>query len=147
MNLTKPSAIIMDLDGTLCDGREYLHLGDHAYHEAATSVAPVNPEMKRACVEASNAGTMVVILTGRSVVWQSDGVQWLIGHDVPFHVFESRPRGDYRPNAEFKREVAMRLRRRYDILRAYDDDPRNILMFRDLGIDTVLVGDFDWRLA
>ena len=143
----KPSAIIMDLDGTLCDGREYLRLGDHAYHEACTTVAPVDPEMKQVCIDAADAGAMVVILTGRSVLWQNAGVNWLIGHGVPFHVFESRPRGDYRSNAEFKTEVARKLERRYRILRAYDDDPRNLRAFEALGIHAVQVGDFDWRLA
>lgn len=145
--MSKPRAIIMDLDGTLCDGREFLHLGDHAYHEAAVTVAPVNPTMKAVCRAATDDGALVVILTGRSVVWQPGGEQWLATNGVPYHKFFSRPRGDYRRNAEVKRGFVRLLRRSLDIDIAYDDDPRNIRMFEGFGIDAIEVGNFDWRLA
>lgn len=144
-------ALIMDLDGTLCDGSGYLGLGDHAYHEAATTVAPVRAEMVDVMTEALERNVFTVILTGRSELWQSAGGVWLERHGLSHCVVEflSRSRGDWRPNAAVKREALLEIRSYgYDVVAAYDDDPRNCAMFRTEGVPGVVqVGTFDRRLA
>jgi phosphoglycolate phosphatase-like HAD superfamily hydrolase len=141
-------AIIMDLDGTLCDASAYLKYGDHAYHEAATTVAPVNPEMVVAINDARLRGEAIIVLSGRSDTWLGASVAWMQEHGVVADRVEFRARGDYRSNRTVKKERLEKLRRYYEITEAYDDDPRNLDMFRNAGIPKVVeVGTWDWRLS
>lgn len=141
-------ALVMDLDGTLCDGSAYLHLGDHEYHWAATGVAPANPEMVGVIEMAVADGWGVLLMSGRSDRWLERSRKWAtklgIHHDAAYF----RASGDWRPNPVVKKELLKRARRDgWDPRVAYDDDPRNIAMFRECGLEAVKVGQFDRRLA
>ena len=140
--------LIMDLDGTLCDGSAGLHLGDYRYHDYATTDAPADPRMLGVIADAAGRGIETVIATGRSETWQYAGERWLERHRVRFLEFHSRGRRDYRSNRAVKADILADIRVRHSVVAVYDDDPRNISMFRAAGVPMVVeVGSFDMRLA
>lgn len=140
--------LLMDLDGTLCDGAAGLHLGDYRYHDYATTDAPARPEMLAVIRDAAGRGIETVIVTGRSETWQPAGELWLADHRVTALEFHSRDARDYRPNQVVKSEILADIRTRHSVVAAYDDDPRNLEVFRAAGVPLVVaVGEFDRRLA
>ena len=140
--------LLMDLDGTLCDGAAGLHLGDHDYHHYATTDAPARPEMLAVIRDAAGRGIETVVVTGRYARWQPAAELWLWRVRVHPLEFHSRSDSDWRPNRVVKSEILADIRTRHNVVAAYDDDPRNLEVFRAAGIPLVVaVGEFDRRLA
>lgn len=138
----------MDLDGTLCDGSAGFDRGDHGYHHYATTDAPANPEMVAVCRDATAEGKAVLIVSGRYDTWLPASRLWVAGVGVTATEFRFRGSRDWRPNPTVKADFVRELRKRYDVVAAYDDDPRNLAMFKRLGVPQVVkVGSFDRRLA
>jgi hypothetical protein len=144
----KKRAIVMDLDGTLCDATDFLAYGDHAYHEAATTIAPRNAAMHTVCRTAMASGVAVLIFSGRSEVWLEASEAWIRKADVFYEMIRFRARGDWRHNPDVKRDFVREAKERYEIVAAYDDQPSCCKMFVEEGIPYVeLVGVWDPRLA
>jgi len=61
---------------------------------------------------------------------------WLAQHNVPYSEIIYRPAGSYAPQGEYKKEVANRLRQKYTIRAAFDDDPDALRSYSELGIPT-----------
>ena len=61
---------------------------------------------------------------------------WLAQHNIPYSEIIYRPPGSYAPQGEYKKEVANRLRRKYTIRAAFDDDPDALRSYSELGIPT-----------
>lgn len=110
---TGPTAIITDIDGTLIDTN-----------------AGVNGALIRTL---NNSDATVIVVTGRAAA-QRDNTEALlnrIGLDYDSLIMSEG--GD--PTA-YKRETAQRLLERYNIVKAYENNPNTIAAYRELDIDT-----------
>lgn len=54
-----------------------------------------------------------------------------------------RPDNDFRKDYVIKKEILARLRHRYDIVQAWDDNPAILKLWGDEGIPTIVVPGWD----
>lgn len=143
--LSKPKAIIFDLDGALCDTSSVVHHVDKthkdfikknldAFHRGSMSCPP-NPVLDTAWSEAKGKGIACLVLTGRPEVWRKETSWWLLRNGFKPDQHLHRIDGDKRPAYIMKEEVLHHLQEHYEIVYAYDDDPRIIDMYHRNNID------------
>lgn len=128
--MTRPKAVIADVDGTLADVRGIRHHVAHkpkdfdAFHAASAHVPP-NQQAIDYVARHHAAGFVILVVTARLQTWAGVTTTWLERHmpvpfDGPFH----RPDGDFRPDVQVKRDIHRYLSRHYDIRGAVDDNPK-----------------------
>ncbi|MBD8605839.1 hypothetical protein IFT73_03145 [Aeromicrobium sp. CFBP 8757] len=139
-------AVIFDLDGTLCDTTEIVHLieGDDkdfpAFH-AASAGCPPHEDVVTAAREQAALGRAVIVVTSREFVWRDLSLDWLVAHDVPHDALHMRIVGDYRKDVVVKREILQQITDDgFTVLEAWDDQPAVIDLWREHGIDVHPVG-------
>ena len=141
------SAVIVDMDGTLCDVGAVIHLGaepdgSSAFRQACAQCPPNNAVVDW-CIDYHGRGHEILIVTGRDAWAHELTNQWLLEHlPVPAGGVYMRRNGDYRPNTDVKREIHSRLALTYDIHAAIDDDPEILGLWQEIGIPVTLV--LDW---
>ncbi|QDF17587.1 phosphatase [Gordonia phage Yago84] len=144
-------AVIVDIDGTLCDVSGILHhLPDHrAFHEASRQCPPTE-QVLLWCDEQVARGRELVVVTGREYTHGELTIAWLEEHvRQPFHGPFMRGDDDARPDTEVKAQIARQLREDhgFNVVAAIDDRPSVIrLWHRTLGIPTTVVYRRDWLL-
>lgn len=121
------NAIIVDLDGTLCDVSAILHLVEgterdfHAFH-AASADCPVRDDVREVVRAAHRDGTGVLVVTSREFIWRDLTLDWLQRHEVPYDELVMRIVGDYRPDHIVKAEMYDDLTARgWSVTDAWDD--------------------------
>jgi hypothetical protein len=132
----KPSAVIVDVDGTLAiitDRSPYSHQGVLKDRPNAPVIA-----VARAL---ASAGHTLVIVSGRSELARADTELWLTRHlGVPFDGPYMRPTRDDRKDEAIKREVYDReIKPRFDVLCVLDDRDQVVRMWRQLGLTCLQV--------
>ncbi len=145
--MIKPTAILLDLDGTLFDDRHRLHLiqGDdfsddvsqnnyEAYHQAM-SRDRLHIFVKSITNNLSIAyGAKIIILTSRPIRWEKETREQLTKYNVLFHELIMRRDDDLRTSPIVKGEAVDILLNSYDITAALEDRDDVIEMFRRKGI-------------
>lgn len=152
--LTKPTAVIVDVDGTLCEISSALHhvmqrpKDFHAFHSAAAECPPIESTVLWV-VDQIAAGHEPIIVTARSEQWRIETEHWLRRH-LPLGYLGPMMRADrdFRPDREIKLEILDRITRFYDVVGAIDDNPAIVELWREQGIETTVVPgwvtDEDW---
>ena len=139
-------AVVFDIDGVLSDaaGRQhFIEAGagrrdwdaffeacgeDPLLHDVAALLHLLHPELK------------VVLLTGRPIRVQPQTVAWLERYELPWDLLIMRDYGDYSAAREFKRWTVAELRRfGFELRLAFEDDRRNLEMFRDEGVPCIYI--------
>lgn len=149
MNQAKPQkAELYDVDGTLCDVRgirHYVTSGSRDFHSfhMASQFCPPNHDVVEQARAARAEGRAVIVLTARMARYRMLTRRWLNSWDIPFDILRTRRDGDFRKDAVVKREILASLRRDFDIVRAYDDNPAVIEVWQSEGIETVVVPGWD----
>jgi len=144
--MDRQRAVIVDMDGTLCDVSEVLHLqaepdGFAAFHHACAQ-RPPHRTVVEWCVEHHSRGHAILIVTGRDAWSRELTEQWLSEHlPVPIAGLYMRGDDDFRSNAAIKREIHSRLTPTYDIRAAIDDDPEIVGLWQEVGIPIAMVLD------
>ena len=122
-------AVIADLDGTLCDVSEILHLVEgegegrdfHAFH-AASADCPSVEAVVNAVHAAKGTGRGILIVTGREFIWRDLTLDWLARHGIPYDELVMRIVGDYRPDDVVKAEMLTDLEERgWTVTEAWED--------------------------
>lgn len=148
---TSKPVVIVDLDGTLADGRHRLHLlptkdlhlteSWSEFNKAAVGDAPI-----KSTIAVINglwvSGFAVVILTGRSDEVFYDTCKWLNENGVKFDEIIMRRHTDNRKDTIIKEEV-LRAIGLDNIVCAFDDSANVVKHFRNLGITTYQVTEYD----
>ncbi|GAC1381353.1 MAG: hypothetical protein NVSMB4_09920 [Acidimicrobiales bacterium] len=129
-------SVIFDMDGVLSDavGRQHFVEGpgrrdwdaffeacgeDPLLEETATLLHLLDPTLG------------IVMLTARPLRVQAETLSWLQRYRLRWDVLIMRPYGDYSRAAEFKQDSLWELRQGgWDVRLAFEDDPRNLAMFR-----------------
>ena len=137
-------AVVFDIDGVLSDAASRQHYleSDRRDWEGffdACGDDPLIEEVAR-LLELLEPGLRIVMLTGRPVRVQPQTVAWLERYALRWDVLIMRDYGDYTAARDFKRTTVSDLRRYgFDLRLAFEDDRRNLEMFRGEGIPCVYV--------
>lgn len=143
--------VIVDYDGTLSDGNHRLHLLPTVDLHLTESWfefnrAAVNDTPFRSTMAVINslwvAGHAIIILTGRSDEVEAESHKWLNDNGVKYDFMIMRRATDNRKDTVIKEEV-LRAIGLENIVCAFDDSPNVIRHFRNLGITTFAVTEYD----
>ncbi|MGC4175724.1 polynucleotide kinase [Demequina sp.] len=133
---TKPSAVIVDIDGTLAlitDRNPYSHQG------------VLKDKPNAAVIEVARAlaarGHTLVIVSGRTEAARDDTELWLTRHlTTPFVGPFMRADRDDRKDATIKKEIYREhIEPHFDVLCVLDDRDQVVAMWRSLGITCLQV--------
>ncbi len=145
------TAVIFDMDGTLADVssiRHYLTKYDEGkrrvikhfdnFHDESVNVPPHSHVVNAAQI-AHMLGHEVLVVTARKHMWRNHTAWWLAMHDVPSDMLMMRGDEDNRKDYEVKRDMLDTLRKAYDIIHAWDDNPSIIKLWQENNIPTTVV--------
>lgn len=144
--MSRRPAVIVDIDGTLCDVSTVLHLqtepdGFTAFHQGCAQCPP-NPAVVEWCIGHHMLGYEILIVTGRDAWTRELTLDWLSEHlPVSIGGLHMRPDGDLRSNADLKRDIYSRLASDYEIRAAIEDDPEIVALWLEIGIPVAMVLD------
>ena len=145
--MDRQRAVIVDMDGTLCDVSAVVHLqaqpdGFTTFHHACADCPPHRAVVEW-CVEHHGRGHAILIVTGRDDWSRELTEQWLSEHlPIPIAGLHMRGEGDFRSNVAIKREIHSQLAQIFDIRAAIDDDPEIVGLWQEVGIPVAMV--LDW---
>jgi hypothetical protein len=144
--VNRQPAVIVDMDGTLCDVSAVMHLqaepdGFTAFHEACAQCPPYQAVIDW-CLAYHSQGHEILIVTGRDAWARKLTERWLSKHlPVPAAGLHMRGDGDFRSNVAVKREIHSSLALSYDIVAAIDDDPEIVGLWQEVGMAVAIVLD------
>ena len=130
-----PSAIICDLDGTLC-------LMDHRnpYDASRCDEDRVNPVVASLLV-----GKTVLLVSGREEKYREPTLKFLTKHNIQYQALWMRKTGDRRKDAIIKQEIFdTHIRGVYNIEFVLDDRNQVVALWRSLGLTCLQVADGDF---
>lgn len=138
---TKPTAVIVDIDGTLAHNDGHRSFYDYTQVMGDKPVRPV--------IDASNGLNNIhhtVVVSGRKAECREDTEAWLLVHGVQYDEFYMREDGDDRADTIVKMEILRdKIAPEFEVIAAIDDRPSVCEMWRKVGIPTFQVGDPDVR--
>jgi hypothetical protein len=137
-------AVVFDIDGVLSDAASRQHFIERGRRDwraffDACGDDPLIEEVAR-LVDLLDPSLTVVLLTGRPVRVEPQTLAWLTRYGLRWDLLIMRDVGDYSAAREFKRDTVFDLRRYgFDLRLAFEDDRRNLEMFRGEGIPCVYI--------
>lgn len=139
----KRKAIIVDLDGTLCNTDHRQHFMEqkpkdwNGFYEAMGEDKP-NEWCFELIFAMREAGVHVIFVTGRPTTYREKTLEWLeevVVIDGIEDILWMRPEGDFRKDCEVKKEIFYNcIDKYYDILFVVDDRQQVVDMWRNLGL-------------
>ncbi len=137
-------AVVFDMDGVLSDATSRQHFLEYPRRDwrgffDACGEDPLIEEVAR-LLSLLDADLRIVMLTGRPLRVQPQTVAWLERYELRWDVLIMRDYGDYTAARDFKHATVSDLRRfGFDLRLAFEDDRRNLEMFRGEGIPCVYI--------
>jgi phosphoglycolate phosphatase-like HAD superfamily hydrolase len=137
-------AVVFDLDGVLSDAasrQHYLESGRrdwNAFFDACGD-DPLIEEVAH-LLGLLDGALAIVLLTGRPIRVQPQTLAWLGRYQLRWDLLVMRDVGDYAAATWFKQESVGELRAYgFELTLAFEDDRRNLAMFRAEGIPCVYI--------
>jgi hypothetical protein len=137
-------AVVFDLDGVLSDAASRQHFIEGRRRDweaffAACGEDPVIEEVAR-LLELLDADLRIVLLTARPGHVQPQTIAWLSRYRLRWDLLIMRDVGDYSASQQFKRRSVRELRAAgFDLRLSFEDDIRNVEMFRVEGVPSVYI--------
>ena len=138
------SAVVVDIDGVLSDAVSRQHYLEaprrdwQGFFEACGD-DPVIEEVK-VLLDLLDPGLRVVLLTARPQRVHQLTEAWLHRYKIHWDLLITRPWGDYDLSREFKQGTVWDLRRAgFELRLAFEDDRRNVEMFRGESITCIYI--------
>ncbi len=149
--LDPADAVVFDIDGVLSDAasrQHYLEGPGRRDWDAFFDACGDDPLIEEvACLlELLGPSLQIVLLTGRPVRVQPQTLSWLKRYELRWDLLIMRDYGDYSAARSFKQGTVAELRTYgFGLRLAFEDDRRNLEMFRSEGIHCVYIhsGYFD----
>lgn len=143
--MSKPPAVIFDMDGTLCDVTSVRHhildrrrRNYRAFHYLSVFCPPIEWVRDRA-IDCNIEGVTVIVVTARREEWRTLTEAWLFQHNIPYDTLHMRGQDDPRKDKLVKGDILDKLLETYDIEHAYDDNPSIIELWQERGIPYTVV--------
>lgn len=140
--------ILCDLDGTLCDIKHRLNFarGEEKnwkkFFEALPQDTPRVEVLKQLHEAVAETGARIIFVSARPEEYREATEKWFADNGISGHyLLIMRPNHDKRDDTLVKREMFDKYLKNLDIAKVFDDRPRVIAMWRELGLDVVDVGD------
>lgn len=138
MTHEKTRAIIVDLDGTLCDTSHRQHLVEAkkwgAFYDAL-SADPVNSWCRQLIRGMGKLYYATILVSGRPESHRKQTEAWLDVHGFDPHELLMRKTGDYRKDSIVKEEIYREdIEPYHEILFCVDDRKQVVDMWRSLGL-------------
>lgn len=137
-------AVVFDLDGVLSDAASRQHYLEgrrrdwDAFFEACGD-DPLIEEVAQ-LLGLLDQGLAVVLLTARPARVATQTLAWLHRYKLRWDLLVMRDVGDYGAARDFKRRSVDELRQLgFDLVLSFEDDRRNVAMFREQGIPCVYI--------
>jgi hypothetical protein len=138
--------VVFDLDGVLSDAAGRQHFLDDATGAkdwraffAASADDPLIEDV-HCLLSLLDPTLLVVLLTARPTTVQAQTLAWLDRYHVRWDLLVMRPEHRYQPAVVFKAAMVDALRAEgFDLRLAFEDDRRNVAMFRDKGVPCVYI--------
>jgi hypothetical protein len=132
------------MDGVLSDAGTRQHFIErgrrdwHAFFEACGE-DPLIEDVAR-LMDLLDADLQIVLLTGRPLRVQPQTLAWLERYKLRWDLLIMRHVGDYSAAREFKQDTVYDLRTAgFDLQLAFEDDRRNLEMFRAEGVPCIYI--------
>ena len=142
---TKPSAWIVDVDGTLALRGSHEGVRHWFDWTRVLEDAPNWPVIELVRALSMSSRSEIIVMSGREDVCREDTSKWLARHVIPHDMLLMRPAGDYRPDDIVKAELFdTHIADRYDVRGVIDDRSKVVAMWRARGLMCAQVapGDF-----
>lgn len=149
--MSKPNAVIFDMDGTLADVRGIRHhivpptpkpkgwyKDFHAFHTDSVNCPP-NHSVVAHAQRTHLLGTAVLIVTARRAMYRPQTAMWLALNGVPSDRLYMRGDKDGREDYLVKKDILARIRTEFHVIHAVDDNPSVIALWQEEGISTTIV--------
>jgi phosphoglycolate phosphatase-like HAD superfamily hydrolase len=137
-------AVVFDIDGVLSDAASRQHFIEagrrnwNAFFDACGD-DPLIEEVAR-LLHLLDPAVHIVLLTGRPIRVQPQTLAWLRRYELRWDLLIMRDFGDYSAAREFKQWTVGDLRRHgFELQLAFEDDRRNLEMFRSEGVPCVYI--------
>lgn len=146
----KDKAIIVDLDGTLCDVEHRVHhVQNHPKNWHAFNTAMDQDKSYFWCLELIGAmrlrGYKILFVTGRDESFRDKTEAWLKKHQVEYEELYMRAAGDFREDSDVKEDIFYSyIENTLDILFVVDDRKSVVERWRMMGLTCLQCapGDF-----
>jgi uncharacterized HAD superfamily protein len=137
---TKQKAIIVDLDGTLCDVDHRVHhvQGKNKNWKEFNELM-IHDELNHWCFELmeamSSRGYKIIFVTGRGEAFRSPTEAWLKKHKVTYEHLYMRSLVDYREDSDVKEDIYFNMiEQKYRVLFVVDDRKSVVERWRKLDL-------------
>ena|SRR6516165_3326920 len=137
-------AVIFDLDGVLSDAASRQHFLEsprrdwNAFFDACGE-DPLIDEVDR-LLDLLDPMLTIILVTARPMRVQPQTLAWLDRYQMRWDLLVMREPGDYRSARSFKHEAVFDLRSYgFELLLAFEDDRRNLEMFRAEGVPCLYI--------
>ena len=138
----KQEAFIFDIDGVVCDSyrpefEEQFKNGYYADFEKGILTYPSISWATKLIKSLHSSGYHIIFMTARNASYRRDTEEWLRLHtqlkqeDYSLYM---RPYHNTDSDSDLKRHLTLNIIDRYNILAAFDDKLRNVLMWQDMDI-------------
>lgn len=137
-------AIVFDMDGVLSDASRRQHFLERPFRDwesffDACGDDELIDEVAR-LLDLLDDELRIVLLTARPIRVQPQTLGWLKRYGLRWDLLIMRDYGDYMASREFKRLTVGELRGYgFDLRLAFEDDVRNVEMFRDEGVPCIYI--------
>lgn len=135
--------VIVDIDGTISDGRHRLHFvrpapgvaRDYEAFHSRCGEDPVIASVYATVWALAHNKNQIVFCTGRPNIYREATQDWLDDNNVPYDELHMKPLGDSRPAPEYKLGVLKALQAKgHEVFLAIEDQPNVVAMWRANGI-------------
>ena len=142
--LTPGRAVVFDIDGVLSDAttRQHFIEGGRRNWDAFFAACGEDPliEDVSQLLHLLDGDLQIILLTGRPLRVQPQTLAWLDRYKLRWDLLIMRDWGDYMAAREFKQWTVEDLRRYgFELVLAFEDDRRNLEMFRAEGVPCVYI--------
>lgn len=140
-------AVIVDVDGTLCDVsgiRHYVYgpgnrRDFNSFHKASALCPPI-PDTLAWVDGHREAGRAILVVTARAERWRVLTRTWLHKHDIAHDRLLMRADHDFRPDVEVKADILTAIvSAGFAPVAAIDDNPNVLGLWRQAGIPVTVV--------
>jgi hydroxymethylpyrimidine pyrophosphatase-like HAD family hydrolase len=138
--VSKQKAIIVDLDGTLCNVDHRVHfVRQKPKNWQAFNQGMINDELNLWCFELIKAmkasGYHILFVTGRDDHFKNQTMTWLNQHLIVYDKLFMRLAGDFREDSEVKEEIFKKdIEKNYQVLFVVDDRKSVVDKWRELDL-------------
>lgn len=130
-------AIIVDVDGTLCDVSSITHLVTgpkkdfDQFHTLSAGCPPIESTVDHLQQIHTSDDVAIIALTGRQKKFYDLTKSWMDEHSIPCDLLLMRPDGDFRADAIVKKELLDEIRNTgFFVIGAIDDNPTILQLWK-----------------